>query len=94
MAKVPSCPVHLDTERPEEPPAFDRQLTTRRTSAPMEPIPEVHTPRPSVDVRKSSQQLPKLATVEELPPMMQCNAAPTRPPTDPLFLAEESIKTT
>ena len=73
----------------EELPALDHRLPHRRSSVAMEPIPEVRTPRPSMDTRK-----PDAAPVEEPPPVVQHNAAPSRAPTDPMFLAEEPIKTT
>jgi len=82
-----------EIERREEPPAFEHQTSFRRSSAPMEPIPEVHTPRTSIDARKPNTPPAEVTPVDEAPPMVQRNAAPSRSPTDPMFLAEEPIKT-
>ncbi|KAF2243693.1 hypothetical protein BU26DRAFT_107150 [Trematosphaeria pertusa] len=49
----------VDIERPEDPPSFDEQRRpSRRLSAPMEPIPESASPRPSVDLRRPSGSPP------------------------------------
>ncbi|KAL1594440.1 hypothetical protein SLS60_010200 [Paraconiothyrium brasiliense] len=62
-------PTRYDIEKPEEPPVLDR-LPNRRLSAPMEPIPEVHSPRPSRDI----PERPK-----EPSPVLQRNAHPSGP---------------
>lgn len=85
----------VDIERPEDPPSFDEQRRpSRRLSAPMEPIPESASPRPSVDLRRPSGSPPagghRLSAhpnapiiVEEPTPIVQRNAAPpSRAPTE------------
>jgi hypothetical protein len=76
-------PTRYDIERPEEPPMLDRR-PSRRPSAPMEPIPEAQSPRPSADIpeRRVSEHPnePIFVKEEEEPtPVVQRNARPPSP---------------
>ncbi|KAL5376539.1 hypothetical protein DPSP01_010448 [Paraphaeosphaeria sporulosa] len=75
-------PTRYDIERPEEPPVLDRR-PSRRLSAPMEPIPEAQSPRPSADKpqrRVSEHPNEPIFVKEETPTsFVQRNARSPRP---------------
>ncbi|KAF2449462.1 hypothetical protein P171DRAFT_427660 [Karstenula rhodostoma CBS 690.94] len=75
-------PTRYDIERPEEPPVLDRR-PSRRLSAPMEPIPEAQSPRPSTDIpeRQVSEHpnKPIFVKEEEPTPVVQRSARATSP---------------